>query len=357
MTIIAQRCPPLWRATVVVAALMGCAIAGCRTNPQPIFSASASGPSWPAAPDAPRVTYIGELSGEASLRASPRGLEAIGSILTGPRPKARFVTPMAVAASAARIVVADPAAESPLVHILDLDQRSYLSIREAAGAPLRRPVDVAICGDRIAIADAERGAAFFVDFAGRFLAACQGALKRPAAVAWDAGRSELYVLDAGTSTIHVFNGSGAAARRFGGAGRQPGNFATPAGLAVAAAGGATRAAVADTLNFRAQLVSDRGEPLLQFGQKGDAAGNFALPRDIALDADGNIYVLDSHFENVQVFNPQGQLLFAFGHEGRGAGEFWLPSGISIDDENRLWIADTYNRRVQAFRIRAEEIAQ
>ena len=61
-----------------------------------------------------------------------------------------------------------------------------------------------------------------------------------------------------------------------------------------------------------------------------------------------IYVVDAHFENIQIFNEAGQLLMAFGREGCGPGRFSLPAGLAIGPDDRIWVADSGNRRVQVF---------
>ena len=91
-----------------------------------------------------------------------------------------------------------------------------------------------------------------------------------------------------------------------------------------------------------------GRCLKTIGQKGNGAGDFALPKGVAFDSEGHLYVVDSQFENVQIFDSEGRLLLAFGREGRDLGEFWLPTGIAIDDKDRIWIADGGNRRIQVF---------
>ena len=106
--------------------------------------------------------------------------------------------------------------------------------------------------------------------------------------------------------------------------------------------------VADSGNFRVQLLDLDGNCVNVFGQKGDGAGDFALPKGVAFDSEGHIYVVDTHFENVQVFNPQGQLLMAFGREGHELGRFWLPAGLAIDAQDRIWVADSGNHRLQVF---------
>ena len=100
--------------------------------------------------------------------------------------------------------------------------------------------------------------------------------------------------------------------------------------------------------FRPDIRTDL-EPIVQIGRKGDVPGTFAQPKGIAIDPEGHLYVVDAHFEAVQVFDPEGTLLLTFGREGRGPGEFWLPGGIHIDGSGRIWIADSYNRRVQVGR--------
>jgi len=69
---------------------------------------------------------------------------------------------------------------------------------------------------------------------------------------------------------------------------------------------------------------------------------------VAVDSDGNIYVADAGFDNIQVFSSQGRLLLYFGRSGQAPGEFWTPSGLYIDSKDRLYVADAYNRRVQIF---------
>jgi sugar lactone lactonase YvrE len=263
------------------------------------------------------------------------------------------VGPASVAVAGERVYVADPSHNSgPLLHVLDLEARSYSQIRQAAGGPLRLPIDIACSNGLLAIADALRAAVFVVDAQGRTLRTIgDGKFKRPASLAWV--RDQLWVLDAGAGSVLIFDANGTLRHQFGGRGAEPGKFNFPAALAAFSSAGASsaptlRSAVADSMNFRIQLFENDGAPLRSFGRKGNAAGDFSLPRDVAFDSEGHIYVLDNQFENIQVFDAQGQLLMAFGGEGAGPGQFSLPSGITIDERDRIWIADTYNCRVQAF---------
>jgi len=318
---------------------------GCQ-QPQRVSRFPATGLPivWPSPPDTPRIRYMGDIVGEESLGAGSRGWKSLGEVLTGPAPKIRFTTPTAVAVRGERAYVAD--GQAGAIYVCDLGRRRIESIREAGGKPFEWPIDVAATDGGIVVCDSRRGAVFTFDGGDRFVRAIgTGALQRPAAVAWRGEANEIWVLDAGAHACVVFDVGGNRLRALGGRGAQPGAFNFPAGLTWRSGIGAV---VADSMNFRVQLIDAQGTAVEAFGQKGDAAGDFAMPRDVAVDSEGHLYVLDNQFENVQIFDRHGQLLMAFGQEGRGPGEFYLPSGITIDDRDRIWIADTYNRRVQVF---------
>jgi DNA-binding beta-propeller fold protein YncE len=75
-----------------------------------------------------------------------------------------------------------------------------------------------------------------------------------------------------------------------------------------------------------------------------------MPKGLAVDADGDVYVADAIFDNVQLFDRGGRFLMTLGRRGVDYGDFWLPSGLSINPRGELYVCDTYNRRVQVFRI-------
>lgn len=355
---------------VTTLALAALTLVGCTVENKPIFSPLREPLVWPQPPETPRIRYVGELTGEASLNRPRTGGEVLRELVAGPTLTQAFSTPLAVAVDGETVYVADPACPTgPAVHVLDLATRAYSQITQAGGEALQWPIDVAVHGGRLAIADARRGAVYVQrSGAPSFTAVGRGVLERPASVAWTPDGSQLLVVDSATHSILVFDAGGSVRYTIGGRGDRPGLFNFPTGACVfpAATGsnapsggtdrsGADQAAlvVADAMNFRVQTLNMAGEPVIVFGRKGDAAGDFALPRDVAVDGDGHIYVLDNQFENVQVFDQQGRLLMAWGGEGTGPGQFSLPAGISIDARDRIWIADTYNRRVQAFQYLLE----
>lgn len=369
--------------------------AGCHSARRDVFPEIHPPLVWPSPPDTPRVRYVGELRGEESLGVEPDFWASLGAIVEGPPARQRLVTPAAVAARWPRVVVADPAAPGgPAVYLLDLQRRTMSAIRSADATPLIAPVDVSVADAGFAVVDARRAELLLFDWNGGFRRSIgSGELGRPAAVWWNAPAAELWVLDAAAHACLAFDEAGRLLRRVGQRGDGDCEFNFPAGMTgttsahfaeIGLAGGRNGASrkpdappmrapavqpdaardspgamtsllVADSMNFRVQIVAPGSTCSRAFGRKGDAAGDFSLPRDVAVDSDGHIYVLDSQFENVQVFDAAGRLLLAFGRPGRGAGEFSLPSGIFIDDADRIWIADTYNRRIQVFQyLRADQ---
>ena len=75
-----------------------------------------------------------------------------------------------------------------------------------------------------------------------------------------------------------------------------------------------------------------------------------MPKGIAVDARGVVYLADSLFDNVQLFDREGRFLLTVGSRGVDLGQFWLPAGLSIGDRGDLYVCDSYNRRVQVFHL-------
>lgn len=68
------------------------------------------------------------------------------------------------------------------------------------------------------------------------------------------------------------------------------------------------------------------------------------PKGVAVDKAGNVYVVESYFDYLLVFNPEGELLLPIGGTG-GGSQFYLPAGVWTDERDRVYIADSFNGRV------------
>lgn len=330
--------------------------AGCEPQHRPIFDRPADALGWPPAPAPARIRYVGQLRGAEDLKAARNALEAIGALFAGePAPKQLYGPRSCVRTDDGRFVwVADPGGRC--LHQFDLIERKYLKITSAGKDPLLSPVDICLGpGNSILVCDSEAIAIHRYDatgggFVGTLRLPVE--LSRPAAIAYDADRDELYVVDVSAHNVEVLDGGGGLLRLLGKRGQAAGEFNYPCDVAI---DGETLWIV-EAGNHRVQRITTGGEPISSIGQIGDAPGDLALPKSVALDRDGHVYVVDARFENIQVFDSSGRLLLVFGDEGSGPGEFWLPAGLFIDNEDRIWVCDTYNARLQVFDYMPDDAA-
>ncbi len=141
----------------------------------------------------------------------------------------------------------------------------------------------------------------------------------------------------------------------------------PCGLTVAPdADGNTRLYVADTHYHRVLVYDPQSldQPIDQFGTYGEAAGEFIYPTDIAVLTDHagraqRIYVSEyGGADRVQVFAADHTHLASIGSFGDGRAQFNRPQAIGIamvQGAPSLVIADACNHRVGVFDLDGEPI--
>jgi len=86
------------------------------------------------------------------------------------------------------------------------------------------------------------------------------------------------------------------------------------------------------------------------GGNGDAPGNFARPKGVAVDSLGDLYVADSGWSNVQIFNRKGQVLLFFAGRGPMPGLLKNPTAVAIDRDNHIYVGDYINHRVEEYQL-------
>jgi ABC-type Fe3+ transport system permease subunit/DNA-binding beta-propeller fold protein YncE len=93
-----------------------------------------------------------------------------------------------------------------------------------------------------------------------------------------------------------------------------------------------------------------GSLAYQWGRQGTNAGELAFPRCVAINSAGETYIGEYGLaERVQRFSALGtNLLTVIGSEGEGPGQFRRAEGVGIDAHDRLFVADSCNHRVQVF---------
>jgi ABC-type Fe3+ transport system permease subunit/sugar lactone lactonase YvrE len=101
---------------------------------------------------------------------------------------------------------------------------------------------------------------------------------------------------------------------------------------------------------RVNHFTTNGALVAQWGAKGTNAGLLRLPRAVAMNSHGEFYLPEySVVERVQRFaGTNGVFLNGFGRAGTGPGEFNRPEGIAVDAQDRVYVADSCNHRIQVF---------
>jgi len=201
---------------------------------------------------------------------------------------------------------------------------------------------VKISPDEFLVSDAELGRLVRLSGQGRPLGSITSEkLLRPTGMVFDAVEDRIYVADTAANDIKVFSPQGMLMDVIGQPGEGIGQFNAPTHLSLRG----RQLMVSDTFNSRVQLMAIDGESVRTIGERGLFVGNFVRPKGIASDSEGNIYVIESFFDHLLIYNEGGELLLSIGGTGNRVGQFYLPAGIWVDNRDRVFIADMHNGRV------------
>lgn len=112
--------------------------------------------------------------------------------------------------------------------------------------------------------------------------------------------------------------------------------------------------VADTHYSRVMIFDRDGNTLGSFGREGFGPGEFQLPTDVAFDADGFIYVVEYNGnDRVTKWTSDLRFVKAIGDTPVEGKRLRRPSAVAVDDEQTLWVTDACNHRVIRFSLDGE----
>jgi DNA-binding beta-propeller fold protein YncE len=306
---------------------------------------------WPDLPEIPRYRYAGQLLGEENF-VEPDG-DKPGVLITawkwiagiGQEADARdraLVRPQSGMVSGSRIYVTDVGRGA--VFVFDkVNGELFIWDQADRGSSFISPIGITAGKDSsVLVADSELKRVVRLSIDGKTLGSFgEGVLSRPTGLVRDAVNKRIYVVDTRAHNIKVFNDDGNLVDILGYKGDRPGEFNSPTHITL----NKGRLYVTDTLNARIQVLDLDGESLSMIGKRGLYLGNLTRPKGVAVDADENIYIVESYYDHLLVFDDKGKFLLPIGGTGNEVGKFYLPSGVWNDDMGRIYVADMYNGRV------------
>lgn len=356
---------------VLIIALLALLLGGCAIKRDPAMLDLGVGldeatrkQTWPPSLGAqtgkveerPRYRYAGQLTGEENFRYPEEKTPSISRVLRwlvefftgGEKPVILQRPQSGVVDGNDRILVTDTSRQA--VYVFD-QREGRLDVWESAIGFTRfiAPAGIVpgMAGETY-VADAELGWVARLDHNGKGIGMIgKDELKRPVGLAFDAAARQLYVADTRAHVIKVFDSEGRLLRTLGKRGEKPGEFNFPTYIALAKG----ELYVADTMNARVQVLDAiTGNMKRIIGTRGVNVGNLVRPKGVSVDSEGNVYVVESYYDHLLVYNNQGDFLMPIGGTGQNVGNFYLPSGVWVDAHDRVFVADMFNGRISIFQF-------
>lgn len=303
-----------------LALIQGCVETAPKRDLAPIF--------YPSLPQRPQLQFLTSITSQVDVGNREAVLDAF---LTDKDDSARLSRPHYMAVRPGKLYVSDMG--YGLIIIIDFEKKEFRPLNAQREGTLKNPEGIAVLENGLLfVADSGRNRIVVFDAEDRFvrLYGSDDIFRRPVDVAVYGDR--LYVCDHAAHAVHVLDReSGKPLQTIGGRGSGPGEFDFPTHLRVDREGNLY---VNDSFNFRIQKFDANGNYLHEFGYHSGAVGGFARPKGFDVAPDGRLYVADAAFENVQIFTGEDQSFsLSFGNEDDEHGRMAFPSAVAIDHHN------------------------
>ncbi|XP_019634395.1 PREDICTED: uncharacterized protein LOC109477535 isoform X1 [Branchiostoma belcheri] len=193
----------------------------------------------------------------------------------------------------------------------------------------RRPIDVAVRGDRLYVTDCLNDRVQVFDLSGKFCHSFPTVTDYPKGLAV---QTDGTIVVNSEEEVKKFSPSGELLHKFP---LHLGEYSDPWGLAVQRDG---RVVVADPGKHSIFLFEADGTLVKQVGGQGKGEGQFD-PRFVCVDKEDNIIVSDTYNHRVQVFDRNLNYKHKFGQEGRQPQDMRYPTGVSADSRGNIVLAN------------------
>jgi len=317
---------------------------------------------WPQQPDMPRYRFVGDIRGENNFKEIEdsagvlrQSANWLGKVIFGEEPPRLLYRPQSGVFddAAQRLYVSDVGRKA--IIIFDI-KNGNVETWDGLDSEKNFIAPIAIClinNNQLLVSDAELGVVARFDRDGNYLGEFGNKkLIRPTGLAYDETKQRVYVADSAGHKVHVFSLQGEWQFAIGGKGDVNEKFNSPTFLTFAS----NKLFVSDTLNARIQSFDSDGKWLNSFGKRGLSVGDLPRPKGVAVDSEGHIYVIESYYDFLLVYNQQGQGLLPIGGTGKGPGQFYLPTDVWIDGADKVYVADMFNSRISVFQYLSNSTA-
>lgn len=153
-----------------------------------------------------------------------------------------------------------------------------------------------------------------------------------------APNGDLFISDGKAGRVVQYDKDGNLVRDY----RDAENLNRPVSVTVDSRG--LRIFVADSLYDRVVVFNPQGVSLYGIGFRGDGPGGFKNIRTMVQGRNGILYVVNGVRQQIQAYGVDGTYVGSFGQ-----GTFTDPEGLAADDGNRLFLSDRFNHRLMVFK--------
>lgn len=295
----------------------------------PIYSKKLETPLlFPAPPQRARVQFLVSINNSSEVTP---GRSKFASYVMGPQRVRQMNQPYTVTSHNNSLFVVDQG--DGVIHEFDLVEQHYRLFQPQGSGTLKGPVSLAFDDkDYMYVVDVKRKEILIYDEHKHFVSSIRDTGNtRPVAIA--IYNKKLFVADVKTSAVKVYS-------------VELGNKYLYTFVSMAENGKEEGVSmpididitndeiyILDAMSFRVQRFTHDGEYLGFVGGLGTNLGHFGRPKGMDVDKEGNIYVTDGSWSNIQIFNKEGQLLMPFGVPGPEPGQIYGPFGLTISYEN------------------------
>lgn len=299
-------------------------------------STDTTGPSgpvmFPPPPDPPRILFLRSVS--SGLDVQPKETSwlqnvVVGEDLTDDKPMSK---PCAVAFKDGIFYVTDT--QVGCIYRLDFKNKKADQVDLQGRAQLMSPTGICISPDGLVyVADRARKQVVVLDAKFQWVKELGPWDPNSAPTDVAVWKNRLYVTDTGTTCTRVFDlTTDKQLMVLGNKDTEDEYTRGPSNLTVDDNG---YVYVVDTVYSRVYVWDPDGKFVMHIGKPGDAPGHLARPKGVTV-LDRKLWVLDSAFDNCQIFDLQGHALLFFGGQGEAPGSMSFPRKVWVGPGTELF---------------------